>query len=178
MTYIRTRSGIKFDYVNPTVDMIISSDIALGLSNTCRFAGQCSSFYSVAQHSVLVSELVEPQFAVCALLHDASEAYMTDIPRPLKKLLPDYKLIEDKVMSVISEKFKFDWPMPEEVKVADNLALAMEAYSFMPRGREDEYGFIDGSITKFLKAVPMSAEDPVTAMNRFYKRALKFVGNW
>ncbi len=80
MSYIATSTGKHIDFVNITPDQICIEDIARGLSNECRFAGQLESFYSVAQHSVYVSQIVPPEYALEALLHDAAEAYIKDIP--------------------------------------------------------------------------------------------------
>jgi len=87
VSYIQTLSGKKFSYQFATADDIDIEDIANALSNICRFAGHLPEFYSVAQHSVLVSQIVPPEFAFEALMHDAAEAYCQDIPAPLKALL-------------------------------------------------------------------------------------------
>lgn len=75
MSYIATSTGKHIDFVNITPDQICIEDIARGLSNECRFAGQLESFYSVAQHSVYVSQIVLPEYALEALLHDAAESH-------------------------------------------------------------------------------------------------------
>lgn len=126
MSYIQTLSGKKFDYVNATVDDIEIEDIATALSHICRFAGHLPEFYSVAQHSVLCSQLVEPEFAFEALMHDAAEAYCQDIPAPLKALLPDYRRIVAFVDELI--RFKFNLPLTQSavVKYADLTMLATE----------------------------------------------------
>ena len=105
MSYIATSTGKHIDFVNITPDQICIEDIARGLSNECRFAGQLESFYSVAQHSVYVSQIVPPEYALEALLHDAAEAYIKDIPSPLKAMLPDYKAMEKHIEAAIREKF-------------------------------------------------------------------------
>ncbi len=104
MSYISTFTGKHFDFINITMDDICIEDIAQGLSNECRFAGQINQFYSVAQHSVYVSQIVPPEYALEALLHDASEAYCKDLPSPLKALLPDYKVIEKGIQKAICYK--------------------------------------------------------------------------
>lgn len=83
-------SGNRFDLLDPEASEFDIFDIAHGLANVCRYAGQCRSFYSVAEHSILVSEIV-PSFAFEALMHDAAEAFIGDITRPLKALLPEYR---------------------------------------------------------------------------------------
>lgn len=147
MSYIQTLSGKKFDYVNATVDDIEIEDIATALSHICRFAGHLPEFYSVAQHSVLCSQLVEPEFAFEALMHDAAEAYCQDIPAPLKALLPDYRQIETFVDELI--RFKFDLPLTQSavVKYADLTMLATE--------RRD-LDIDDGTLWPILEGIPTS----------------------
>ena len=120
---IRTFTGIYMNVFNPTPGMICIEDIAHALSNQCRFGGHLPSFYSVAQHSICCSRYVNEEQKLAALLHDASEAYLLDIPRPIKNHLRDYKQIEDKLMKLISEKFGFDYPLHNDIKLADELAL-------------------------------------------------------
>lgn len=105
MSFIKTFSGKHFYYDKINKDDIDINDIAVSLSNICRFAGHLSHFYSVAQHAVLCSQLVPQEFAFEALMHDATEAYCQDIPAPLKRLLPDYKRMEEKIDAVIREKY-------------------------------------------------------------------------
>lgn len=145
MSYIQTLSGKKFDYINSTIDDIDIEDIAGALSNICRFAGHLSEFYSVAQHSVLCSQLVAPEFAFEALMHDAAEAYCLDIPAPLKALLPDYRQIETRTDQLI--RLKFGLPLDETylVKYADLTMLATE--------RRD-LDIDDGSIWPILDGIP------------------------
>ncbi|HAF5811207.1 TPA: HD family hydrolase, partial [Salmonella enterica] len=104
MSFIQTLSGKQFDYLSATIDDIDIEDIAVALSNICRFSGHLPKFYSVAQHSVLCSQLVSPEFAFEALMHDAAEAYCQDIPAPLKALLPDYREIEKRTDQLIRFK--------------------------------------------------------------------------
>lgn len=110
--WITTYTGIQFYYTKARPEDISIEDIAHALSNTSRYAGHCSKFYSVAEHSVKVSQLVikmsryhDAQAGLVALLHDAAEAYMCDIPTPLKKALSLYLVIEKSIMSMVYEKF-------------------------------------------------------------------------
>ena len=83
MGWIQTYTKKKFDLLDPKPEMVCIEDVAHHLSNVCRFSGACSEFYSVAQHSVLVSEVCSPDSAVWGLLHDAGEAYYGDIVTPI-----------------------------------------------------------------------------------------------
>ncbi len=130
MSFIQTLSGKHFNYNDIQEDAIVIEDIATALSHICRFAGHLPEFYSVGQHSVLVSHLVPQEFALEALLHDAAEAYMQDIPAPLKRLLPDYLVIEERVDAAIRKKFGLPTEQHPTVKYADLVMLASERRDF------------------------------------------------
>ncbi|MCE9891499.1 HD family hydrolase [Citrobacter portucalensis] len=147
MSYIQTLSGKKFNYLTATIDDINVEDIATALSNICRFAGHLPEFYSVAQHSVLVSQIVPPEFAFEALMHDAAEAYCQDIPAPLKALLPDYQRMETYVDGLIRFKFGISLEQAAVVKYADLTMLATER-------RDLEID--DGSKWEILEGIPCS----------------------
>lgn len=126
---IRTVSGQYVNLLDPDPDTILIEDIAHGLAHQCRFAGQIRKFFSVAQHSVYVSIGVSeyhPEQALAALLHDASEFILMDVPSPLKQLLPEYKVIENRLMGVIARKFGFEYPLDESVKTIDRFFLENE----------------------------------------------------
>lgn len=163
MTWILTRSGKHFDFVDPQPDQIDILDIAWGLSKECRFAGQCYGFYSVAQHSVLVSQVVSEEFALEALLHDAAEAYCKDIPMPLKALLPDYKRIEQRVDRAIRSAFDLPAECSHEVKHADLILLATERRDLMPNDPEP-WPILQG-ITPL--ETPIQPLRTLTALDRF-----------
>jgi hypothetical protein len=133
-SWICTFSGKKFDPFDPDPDQIVIEDIAHALSNICRFTGHSLVFYSVAEHSVLASQYAPEGFKLSALLHDASEAYLMDLARPIKHH-PDMKLyreVEEKVEAVVAEKFGLPHPMPPEVKEVDNRLLISEAQILLP----------------------------------------------
>lgn len=132
---IRTNSGIYIDPINPNIEDICIEDIAHALSHQCRFAGHINSFYSVAQHSIFCCENVSDKNKIQALLHDASEAYLVDIPSPIKPNLENYKKIEDNLMQLIAKKFNFQWPMCQEVKDVDLKALKFEWENLMVRNK-------------------------------------------
>jgi 5'-deoxynucleotidase YfbR-like HD superfamily hydrolase len=120
--------AMAFNPLEPTVDMVNIASIARALSNQCRFNGHVRTFFSVAQHSVMVSMFCDELDALWGLLHDASEAYIVDIPRPLKKAaaFSGYMGLEAKVMEVVCEKFGLDKKMPDSVAEADDLILQWE----------------------------------------------------
>lgn len=124
--WYRTYTGKLINVINPTADMICIEDIAHALAQMPRWAGHMKKPFTVAQHSLEVMERVEDGLKLDALLHDASEAYLMDIPSPLKKFLPDYKAIEDNMMKVIAKKFKFEYPLHDDVKKADKDQLDYE----------------------------------------------------
>lgn len=121
---IFTWSEFYFDYSKPFENRINIEDIAAGLSNTCRFAGQCHWFYSVAEHSVLVSHVVPDEYAMIGLLHDAAEGYVGDVPAPLKQLLPDFRRIEDSLQQAIWRNFDII-PSEEAMEAVHEADLAM-----------------------------------------------------
>lgn len=126
MSIISTYTGKEFDLADPQPEMFDIVDIARGLSNQGRFAGHTDKFYSVAQHSTQVADVVEAEFKLAALLHDLSEAYLCDIPAPLKAMLPEYQKVEAKVMQAGLAAFGLDETIPVEVKTADLRMLVTE----------------------------------------------------
>jgi hypothetical protein len=138
---ILTASGRYFPLLAPTPGDIRIEDIAHALSNLCRFTGHVREFYSVAQHSVLVSQIVPPEDALAGLLHDASEAYVTDISKPLKPHLGGYVEIETRIMEAVLKAFGLPTCLPPSVKRADLILLATEKRDLMP-AHEDDWDLI------------------------------------
>lgn len=124
--FIRTFSGVYFYPMDARPEEILIEDIAHALSMQCRFGGHSFHFYSVAQHSLRASNIVPPSDALAALMHDAAEAYLVDVPSPVKAELCEYRAIENRLMEVIAAKFGFQWPMPATVKAADEELLWAE----------------------------------------------------
>lgn len=121
-----TRTGIQFYPLDARPEDIFIEDIAAALSMICRFGGHTTQFYSVAQHSVLVSHIVPEELQFQALMHDATEAYVGDMVRPLKRSMPEYRAAEDRLWIVICERFKIKPENEQEIKRADNIALMTE----------------------------------------------------
>lgn len=137
--YIQTRSGEHLFLQSPDPWKITLEDIAHALSNLCRFTGHTSTFYSVAQHSVMVAHMV--QDAGCnlatqraALMHDAAEAFLGDVSSPLKSLLPEYKELEDIWWRAVAHRFALLPELPRTVKLFDARAVVAEAYAFLGEG--------------------------------------------
>lgn len=132
--WIQTFSGLKFHILEPCEEEVDIIDIAHGLAMQCRFTGQTLWHYSVAQHSYYCSKLVPEKFAFEALMHDASEAYIGDMSRPLKHYSAagyEYLQIEAKIEDVIKRKFGLPAQMSPEVKDADNAMLYAEKAELM-----------------------------------------------
>lgn len=133
---IMLHSGKLFDIANPEGSEISVDDVAHGLAHTCRYAGQCDGFFSVAEHSVLVSQVTTGD-KLAALFHDAAEAFIGDMSRPLKYMLPEYKAIERRIEKAIFDQFGIPWPATIEIKAADHSVMAAEQNVLMPSGTNE-----------------------------------------
>lgn len=131
---IQTFSGRRIDPMAADPSQIVIIDIAQALGNQCRFGGHCRQFYSVAQHSSLLCDLVAddgapPADQLWALLHDAAEAYLVDLPHPLKhhsKLGIQFRAVEDPLQALICQRFGLPAHPPPGLKVVDRALLATE----------------------------------------------------
>lgn len=123
---IRTFTGKMINVFDPDPELICIEDIAHALSNLCRFGGHTRRFYSVAEHSVEVAKEVTIYHQMAGLLHDASEAYLIDLPSPVKYFIQKYQEYEQNLMLTIAEKFGFQYPLSSEVTKADKEMLQVE----------------------------------------------------
>lgn len=130
--WMQTYSGRRFYPMSPRSHEIDPIDIAHALSLLCRYGGHVDRFYSVAEHCVLMSQAVPHEDALAALLHDATEAYVVDVPRPLKAYLGGYREIEAAVWTVIAIRFGVDLTLPASVMEADSRILLTERHALMP----------------------------------------------
>lgn len=133
---IRTYTGIYFNVFEPKPEMVRIEDIAHSLSMQCRFGGHLPKFYSVAQHSLMCSFGLNKRYWLEGLLHDASEAYLLDMPSPIKKRMNDYKEIEHRLNKVIAERFNLIYPWPDEVIKMDRQLLQYE-WDYLMLGKEE-----------------------------------------
>lgn len=174
--HILTHSGRYFSFADPGAHDYQISDIIWGLSHLCRFTGHFKKFYSVAQHSVIVSYMVPPQDAYEGLMHDASEAYLGDVSSPLKAMLPDYKVIEHRTEEAIAKAFGLRYPFPDSVKLADMRVLSTEKRDGMQVQPEDEHYWprYEPYPPSVLKIKPVS---PAAARKMFQQRFNELRGN-
>lgn len=171
--WIETYTGIRFHLDNPEFS---HEDIAHTLANNCRYNGHCKHFYSVAEHSLLVSALVyhlggNKQQCLEGLLHDGTEAYLSDVPSPFKQLLPDWSKLD----KALDAKLRVWANLPADktglVKDADWIALFIEAYHLLPgkgEGWIDPNGFRDKALLAIeTTGISPIGLDPVDAERRF-----------
>lgn len=161
---IRLRSGAWLNLLDPGSSNFTIDDIAHGLAHTCRYAGQADGFYSVAEHSILVSEVAQGH-EYAALLHDAAEAFIGDVTAPLKRLLPEYKRLEKSIEAVIFERFNVG-EVHADVKKADLAVLAAEQAELMPEGTD--FWTVEAGVCP--AAIRIERMPPEIAKNRFLAR--------
>lgn len=171
MSWILTHSGRQFDLLRPTAAMISPNDIAHALANLCRFNGHTRNHYSVAQHSLLVSSLVPAQHQLVALLHDATEAYIGDMTRPLKALMPQYQAAEETIWQAICARFNLDPILPDCVVRADMVALATERRDLMPQ-HPGEWACLKGIPAMPERITPLPAQE---ASMQFFCRLMELM---
>jgi hypothetical protein len=155
-------SGGVFDFKDMEDSSYTIEDIAHNLSMICRFTGSVSKHYSVSQHSVLVSRCVPPEHALSALMHDMSEAVMSDINSPLKALLPQYKAFEKKVEKFMFGRMGLPFPMHPSIKLADISVFLAENRDL--RGIESYWAGVEAYSKRI---IPWQAEK---AKREFLKR--------
>lgn len=134
--WIQTYTGRRFYPLDPLPEDVHIKDIAYVLAGEWRFGGHCRPRINVGQHSVLVSRKLEDlgcSAPVClaGLLHDASEAFARDLNRPLKRELPEYRQLEERIQEAIFQRFDLPWPMPAVIHEVDNRVMANEAAACM-----------------------------------------------
>lgn len=172
---ILTVDGHYFDFMRPQDSVFTIETIAHALSHICRFTGHSRKFYSVAQHSVLVSLIVPEEDAMAGLLHDAPEAFIGDVATPLKNLLADYQAIEERVERVVLSRFGLT-SLPQSVKTADRILLVTELRDLMPK-HDDEWPVIADVQPLVQRIFPMGAWDARAAFLDRYEE-IRLTGQW
>lgn len=141
MTAFTTYLGKQYSLTTPVADDIDPRDIAHSLAHLCRFNGHTKTFYSVAQHSCLVADLVPPEHRLSALLHNAAEAYIGHMIDPVKQCVMLYQEIERLHWEKICKRFNIDLQLPESVRNADRIVTATERRDLIkysdPAGRSN-----------------------------------------
>lgn len=129
--WISTFSGRCFWPLDPKVEDLSLMDIAHSLSMQCRYTGHTRVFYSVAQHSCLVARECSKENQKVGLLHDAPEAYITDLARPIKRFMPEYVAVENRIWQAVARRWQLPHVIPDEVKAIDNAILEDERMQLM-----------------------------------------------
>ncbi|MBB6299881.1 hypothetical protein [Rhizobium leucaenae] len=146
--FMQTYRGGKYWPCDPRAEEVFIEDIAHSLSLQCRYAGHAISFYSVAEHSVHIARWLQrkygPAMALHGLLHDATEAYVVDVPRPLKPFLANYKDIESRNWLAIAARFGLARELPAEVHEADNRIIGDELVNMAPMAWHARYNELLG----------------------------------
>jgi len=163
---ILTSSGDYFSFINPDAYHFEIETIAHALSYLCRFTGHTAEFYSVAQHSVMVSSLLPREMQLAGLLHDATEAFVGDMTKPLKDMFPEFRRIEKNIENAICRQYGIACPMPREVKQADLILLATEQRDLMPHV-DLQWSYLEGVEAMKEKITPWA---PALAKELFLKR--------
>lgn len=174
--WITTRQGHKILLGNPDPDSIDIRDIAYALARFRRWGCHTTVPWTVGQHSVVCCHLSPESFKLEALMHDAAEAYLGDVTKPLKLLIPAYKAMEQRLQNAIADKFKFITPEPPEVKEIDLAVGIAEAELWMvhPDAGYPMKGLTDRRLTddeKLLMAQPIERDGAVeqTFLSLFHR---------
>ena len=174
---IETFSGQLIDPLRPDPDTVLIEDIARSLSMQCRFNGHCTRFYSVAEHSVHCAKLAEklfpesPEIAIFALLHDGSEAYLCDVPRPVKASFPNYLQWEAVLSDIIYRKFTGISPAEDDEKKilkVDNIMLATESF-YLVSSKGEGWG-VPEEVDDTLKLYCWSPEKAEQEFHKLFKK--------
>jgi uncharacterized protein len=169
--WVELITGERFYFNKPMYDI---GAIAHALSHICRFTGHSRKFYSVAEHSILVSRIMEDQGLgdpMEGLMHDGVESVLADVARPIKVLLKDYKALERALDSAMRKQFALPEQMTDGCKKADTIALLIEAASLMPNKGTNFEDMPDDCVLAARKATYMvSCWTPENARERFMTR--------
>lgn len=149
---IQLYSKTMFNPLQPDPDAVTITDIAHAASMQCRYGGHCNVFYSVAEHSLLVSAMLkqwgyDPIIQMAGLMHDCDEALgLPDLPRPVKNFMPAYKEAGERLQKVVFEKYGLPYPFPAEVHLADNSILFLYERPALMGSECEEHWKYDGEL--------------------------------
>jgi hypothetical protein len=165
-------NGERIILLDPKPAVIHPEVLAHSLANLCRWTGHPKRFFSVAQHCIIVSKIVPPEFAMQGLLHDASEAFIGDINRPLKLVFEHFAPgvlhdIEENIHKAIAKRFGSGFPHDPSIKVADNISLATERRDLLADSDEEWIGLPDPLEKPIQPMGPRAAKN--AWLNRFYE---------
>ncbi len=162
-------SGARFYPLDLRPEEVDIADISHALSHLCRFGGHCNRFYSVAEHSVILSRIVPKPMALQALLHDAAEAYsgFGDVLPPAKEAAPVIREIEHAITRAVAARFGLPWPFPAYLCEADKALAKAEADVMMPSATRD---WFEGRVLVEIPDVQIEACPPRQAEERFLVR--------
>jgi hypothetical protein len=172
--FVLTKKGNKVDFIDFDENTYYIDDIADSLSKQWRWNGAIDRFYSVAEHCYHVSCFVPDRYALDALMHDAAEGYICDVPRPVKWVVPGYTELENKLMFSIAKQFGFDFNAAHKgpVKIADNLLLVTEDAQLRKEASHDWWANLEGNPQPLDFELPCW-ETPVAKM--FFLERFKFL---
>jgi hypothetical protein len=168
--WMQVSSGGIIYPLDPRPEEINIKDIAAALSKLCRYGGHCIHYISVAEHSVHVANAAPDNLKMAALLHDASEAYLVDMPRPIKRHFPEYRVHEERLEKCIFEKFGLPYPIPDEVKRIDNAILADE------KAQNMEHSDLDWDLKEPPLGIRLQFWNPKEAQYEFLKAYYSYGG--
>ena len=168
-SWIKTYTGKKFDYIDIEKNEIDIKDIAHALSLLNRYTGHTKKFYCVAQHSILVSKILEKKDKLAGLLHDASEAYLGDINTPLKILIPEYIKIEKSVQDHIYKCFKIEKFDAIKIHKADKIILATEKRDLIPNIKIEEWNLSEKPLKDKIRVDKSPVNNEMFFLDEFYK---------
>lgn len=172
---IITYTGRLFWPLEPNIWDINALDICHALSNQCRFTGHTRDFYSVAEHSCRVHDILPPEHKLAGLLHDASEAYLMDLARPVKEQdsMCFFREAEDKIMEKVAVLYMFNFPFSPEIKTADKILLNTEYRDLMTKNelRKSDFNGVDPLSDRIIPWTPQRAKSEM--MFRLEKLGVK-----
>ena len=176
--YMKTYLGNKLNPLDPKEEDIKIEDIAHALSYICRGNGQVTHFYSVGQHCINAAKEAEARnesyrVKLASLLHDASEAYMSDVIRPIKQFLPKYKEIEENFLEKVYNRFGLGELTDEEktkVKSIDDALLDYDMAMLLAEDKpEGGFRFVRTPDIEF-KVFEEVEKEYLEIFNKYYER--------